>query len=73
MVVKAWFSEENAMLTFRGKPLDKRVRTGPKPLVMTLLTDTILTDYWGRFQTAFDGETLKQILGIDVEVIELFC
>ena len=71
-LVKAWFSEENAMLTFRGKPLDKRVQDWSEPLVMTLLTDTILTDYWGRFQTAFDGETLKQILGIDVEVISSF-
>ena len=60
------------MLTFLGKPLDKRVQDWSEPLVMTLLTDTILTDYWGRFQTAFDGETLKQILGIDVEVISSF-
>ena len=71
-LVKAWFSEENAMLTFRGKPLDKRVQDWSEPLVMTLLTDTILTDYWGRFCTALDGETLKQILGIEVEVINSF-
>lgn len=71
-LTQVWFNEGDTRVTFRGKSIEERIHDWSKPLIMTLLTDTILTDYWGRSYTALDCETLRQILGIDVEIINSF-
>ena len=42
-------------------------------LTLTLLTDTIILDEWGRFQTGFDDRWLSQALRVPVQVVRGFC
>ncbi len=51
-----------------GQPLKGRLYQGGQlvePLVMTLLSDTILVDEWGRCQTGFDPRLLGGELGLE--------
>ncbi len=52
------------------QPLAERVDEGADELTLTLLTDAIVTDAWGRFVTGFDSEWLSEALGFDVQVVE---
>jgi len=52
------------------RPTDERVDNGTEELTLTLLTDAIVTDTWGRFATGFEGEWLSHELGFEVNVME---
>jgi CRISPR-associated protein Csx10 len=54
-------------------PLAQRVTDPTAPLVLTLLTDAIVPDPWGRFQTSLDADWLSQALGVKVRVKRAFC
>lgn len=54
-------------------PLAQRVTDPAEPLMLTLLTDTIVPDRWGRFQTSFDDDWLSRTLGLKVQVKHAFC
>lgn len=51
-------------------PLAQRV-ADPSALTMTLLTDTIVTDVWGRYQLSFAADWLRQELGLMVDPASL--
>ncbi|MBD3213033.1 MAG: hypothetical protein GF311_10535 [Candidatus Lokiarchaeota archaeon] len=63
---------------FIGKSFESRVdhENLKKPIIMTLITDTILLDNWGRYYQRFDGRVLKKIFqiepNIDVKIIKQF-
>ncbi len=70
---KIWLQpEENTENIFLGKPLEKRVKNLTEPLTMTLITDAIIVDRWGRFYSALDKEILSPLLGLEVEVINTY-
>ncbi len=71
-LTKVWLSEKEPALTFHGQPLEKRVKDISEPIVMTLLSDAILTDMWGRFYGTFKQEFLEEILGVKVQVINVY-
>lgn len=53
-------------------PLEKRLETTPdNELYITLASDTILQDKWGRFYGRFEKECLSSWLGIPIENIEI--
>ena len=52
------------------QPLAERVDEGADELTLTLLTDAVVTDAWGRFATGFDDGWLSEALGFDVRVVE---
>jgi CRISPR-associated protein Csx10 len=54
-------------------PLAQRLTSAQAPLTLTLLTDTILADPWGRFLTGFDSQWLSNVLGVQVTVNRCFC
>jgi len=66
-----WLNEADTQITFLGKPIEERIDL-KQPITMTLLTDTILVDRWGRFYSTLDKEILEQILGIEVDVFNTF-
>jgi CRISPR-associated protein Csx10 len=51
------------------QPLGERVK-GEEELTLTLLTDAIVTDPWGRFVTGFEDGWLSRELGFTVEAVE---
>lgn len=59
-----------------GQPLAQRVPDPTVPLTMTLLTDAIVTDTWGRYETGFSEGWLSQALqlpaGEHVELLRAF-
>jgi CRISPR-associated protein Csx10 len=55
-----------------GASLAERVKDLSAPLVLTLLTDTILSDPWGRFRVGFDETWLEELLGVPVEIVRAF-
>lgn len=54
---------------FCPAPLHRRVGGEARTVAMTLLTDAILTDPWGRFRQTLDEEALSELLGWEVEVL----
>jgi len=52
------------------QPLEKRVNEDMEKLTLTLLTDAVVADSWGRFATGFENEWLKRELGFEVTVME---
>lgn len=48
-------------------PLATRLNLWPQRLVITLVTDTILIDHWGRAIQSFDESWLAQVLGFGRE------
>lgn len=63
---------------WRGKPLKERVIEIDKPITLTLLTDTIVTDVWGRFRQTVDASFLVECIGsefvaCDGSPIQVFC
>jgi CRISPR-associated protein Csx10 len=53
-----------------GQPFSDRLAVGAETLTLTLLSDAVVTDTWGRFATGFENDWLKQALKLDVAVIE---
>ena len=70
-LTKIWLNEADTQITFLGKPIGERINLA-QPITMTILTDTILVDRWGRFCSTLNKEILEQILGIEVEVINTY-
>lgn len=59
---------------WRMAPLEQRVIHLDQPITMTLLTDAILPDAWGRFHQTLDDPVLQEWLGNWVETsIRTFC
>ncbi len=52
--------------TWLTRPVAERL-VNPNDIILTLLTDTIITDPWGRFMDGFDDKWLAQELGLQVE------
>jgi CRISPR-associated protein Csx10 len=52
-------------LTWLQVPLKARVHNLDQPVTLTLLTDTLIVDRWGRQATGFDREWLEQALEPD--------
>ena len=57
-----------------GTLFDKRVPDSqhPKRLILTLLTDAILLDAWGRFQVSFDEQWLRELLNVPLKNFTVF-
>ncbi|MEM3563790.1 MAG: RAMP superfamily CRISPR-associated protein [Candidatus Jordarchaeaceae archaeon] len=71
--IKVWLHpEDNPENIFLGKPLEERVTDLTQPITMTLITDTILLDNWGRFLNTLDKGLLEKLLGVEVEVINTY-
>lgn len=68
----AWLLHAEDELLWIPQTLSQRVKTWNQPFTLTLLTDTIIQDEWGRFYTGFDEAWLKAELGIEVEIIRQF-
>lgn len=51
------------------QPLDERVSEGAREFTLTLLTDSVVTDAWGRFVTGFENEWLERELGFGIIVM----
>lgn len=60
---------EDIIFQFQGKTLEKRVKELTEPLTMTLMTDAILMDKWGRFYSTLDTEMLLHLLGLEVKIL----
>lgn len=61
---------ESAASDWSLLPIAARVPEKTEEVTMTLLTDTIIQDTWGRFATGFDTAQLSQILGFSVSIVE---
>ncbi len=80
-LVKAWLEPAKRMDgtlidQWRGKPLNQRVtdEKAKQPITMTLLTDAIVTDVWGRCRQRFDLAFLRELIGPEVvKVRNAFC
>jgi CRISPR-associated protein Csx10 len=68
--VVAWLKEPDSQdLLWRPEPQAAELT---EPFSLTLLTDTILQDRWGRYRLSFDKAWLAEQLGTDVEIIRQF-
>jgi CRISPR-associated protein Csx10 len=72
-LVTAWLEPIADFDPWRGKPIEQRVTDLSKPITLTLLTDAIVPDAWGRFRQSFDKELIEEVLGTPVEIIKIFC
>jgi CRISPR-associated protein Csx10 len=63
---------ENTEDLFVGQKLAERVTDITVPIRMTLITDAIIMDNWGRFLNDIDEKTLKSLLDVDVKVISSY-
>lgn len=67
-LVTAWLepiADEN-FDQWRGQPLEQRVTNVHEPVALTLLTDAILPDVWGRFRQRLDLAWLQELVGPQV-------
>lgn len=62
--------EDDEPSVWAKQALDERVKEGAKELTLTLLTDAIVTDTWGRFATGFEDEWVTRELNFEVAVME---
>jgi CRISPR-associated protein Csx10 len=51
-----------------GRPLAGRIQNKQAPIIITLLSDTIVLDRWGRFFRGFETAWLEEALGVAVTV-----
>ena len=58
--------DPDAPLTTILQPLDARRVPQPENITLTLLTDTIFTDAWGRFMDTFSATWLAEALGMSL-------
>lgn len=70
--VTLWMSERETAPVMCPQSVAERVDLD-QPIVMTLLTDAILPDSWGRFYTTFAQPWLSELLGVQVNVLHTFC
>ena len=70
--VKVWLQSDMTKNLFLGKSLKERVEDLTKPLKMTFITDAILVDSWGRFLNKLEESFLKNLLGVEVDVINTY-
>lgn len=70
----AWIEKiPEGMDIWRGKPLTQRVADIQNPITLTLLTDAIVQDDWGRFYQSLEHGLLQKLLGQEVEMLQMFC
>lgn len=62
--------ESDSVPLWVQQPLRDRVKEGDTEVILTLLTDTIVTDPWGRFACSFDEAWLTRALGLPVSVVD---
>jgi CRISPR-associated protein Csx10 len=63
--VTVWLGRcDSAYPTWIQIPLEKRVTDPGRPISLTLLTDTIIADPWGRQVVGFTKEWLESVLGL---------
>ena len=71
--VKVWLQPDvSSKNLFHGKSLKERVADLTKPFRMTLITDAILVDSWGRFMNTLDESYLRNLLGVEVDLINTY-
>ena len=63
-------SDEGKPSAWVKQPLEERLNEGVEKRTLTLLTDAVVADSWGRFVTGFENEWLKRELGFEVTVME---
>lgn len=70
--VTAWLERcDGGLQTWIQLPLAERVSDVTQPVTLTLLTDTIITDAWGRQATGFTAKWLGPVLGLgEMEIVE---
>ena len=68
--VKVWLQPDiGSENIFLGTELKERITDLTEPLRMTLITDTILVDNWGRFLNNLNEEYLSDLLDVEVETV----
>ena len=68
--VKVWLQPDiGSQNIFLGKELKERITDLSKSLRMTLITDTILVDNWGRFLNKLNEKYLSDLLDVEVETV----
>jgi CRISPR-associated protein Csx10 len=55
------------------RTVEERVTNTRDPLTLTLLSDAILPDAWGRCRQTFDGALLQELLDTSVAIRHTFC
>ncbi len=72
--VTAWLERcDDQPQTWVQLPLEERVQDPAQPFTLTLLTDTIIADPWGRQATGFTKAWLEPVLGLGpVEVVDAY-
>lgn len=68
--VSAMLIEAPAQDPWRALPFDQRFTDVIKPFTLTLLSDAIVIDEWGRAQQGFDAKWLSKALGFAVQIDE---
>lgn len=63
---------KNSEDLFAGEKLAERVTDLTAPIRMTLISDAIIIDDWGRFLNTIDEKTLRNLLNTDVEIINTY-
>jgi CRISPR-associated protein Csx10 len=53
-----------------GQKFNQRVKDKKTQITLTLMSDTIVPDCWGRFYTGFETKWLEDVLGTKVDKIE---
>ncbi|RJQ27237.1 MAG: hypothetical protein C4589_08855 [Peptococcaceae bacterium] len=69
-----WLEKQNDQnLPWIRLPLKNRLPDVTQPFTLTLLTDAVITDNWGRMAAGFEEEWLERELGLGrVEIINAF-
>lgn len=62
------FDAQTEMSPWQGSAVEERVEDISK-VILTLISDAIMTDPWGRFVCGFDEAWLKEVLGLPKSVI----
>ncbi len=70
--VTLWVEKHTGAHPWYQLPLAQRLDLDGE-LTLSLLTDTIAVDAWGRCRAGFDAAWLKNLLGVKVELRRSFC
>jgi len=73
-LITLWLEQRNdRQLPWIRLPLKKRLPDVTQPFTLTLLTDAVITDNWGRMAAGLEEEWLERELGLGkVEIINAF-
>jgi len=73
-LITLWLEQRNdRQLPWIRLPLKDRLPDVTQPFTLTLLTDAVITDNWGRMAAGFEEEWLERELGLGkVEIINAF-